>query len=654
MGKMHTIYVLGHGEFAEMNGAAPRAAFAIGSLPITMPEFRLKGVSVFEMPSQTDAYRRSVARQALRIAMWGLAVDCVLGSTRNPETLSTTWIAKATDYCRPAVPAALLMEEQQTLIHEFATCQETLRLLSSNAAIYAHAKAQQADLALSVGPAAGEEMSLEQRYRDAMTSHASIIAGWAKSLTGNVALIHPDTCAGEIQRSVLAAYLKDLGLQVVVGSAKQDDDDAGEDSTPAIPSQKAQDLAQADSCGWRLLLPVSSPVTSSVDPKFNLDGVTVSQHPEGACRTVFGDAQAVAEESPLFLDVEEIGLEPGLLMLELPEAEPIAAAGESQEAFQVRWDAWKERDMARAKRLNLDALQERLNAPARRLTSRHLNAKRQDAAKVLVTRALRTSDQPHPELVLAGQLLPDNMVEGAESAESIADWITQIASTPELLTEFTADPDAPAHLAGIGLTAESALPTQDLAKLRNDIIFSLSREAGRAMWSGDAVRLQAAIDKVAAERGLDPVALAAFVQDDVAKAMKQHDLLFTGIIAAFVSGRSEGIQWVTKLQLDGRREWIRTYVRSVAAVLVDTQRTPHWHARALQFGGFTSPAEFKQALSGLTRYEREFIRVRVSTCFAVGGHRTTMPLGTLATLVRTHASTSRVASTSHTTSPVAA
>jgi hypothetical protein len=447
-----------------------------------------------------------------------------------------------------------------------------------------------------------------------------------------------------------------LGLEVVVQGAESPDDEAGEDTSPEKTTRWVMPQDKDNGCTpWRHYVPPSDPPQPRDVVSHDFSGARITRHAEGECRSVFGAAQAVAEESPVFLDIEERGLEPGMLILELPEPEPIHTPDESPEAFQQRWNAWKERDRARAQRLSLDVVQERLNAPARRVTGRQTNHTRHPAARVLVTRALRALDQPHPELVLAGQLLPDHTVVGHELPDEVAAWITRVATDPELLREFTADPDAPAHLAGIGLTPDSVLLTQDLVRLKADIGFALLHEAGSALWDGDSARLNAAIDKIADERGLDATELRAFAQDEVAAQWRRCDLLYTGIAVAFVAGRQDGIRWATKLDMKGRRSWIQPWVQRVAAVVFHVQHTPHWKSRALNFGGFRSPSEAQRILAGISRFEREFIRLRIGGAFAVGAHRCPRPsLGVLTQRVRALAPTRRPTDMSATVSPTAA
>lgn len=658
-----------------------------------LTDFVWNGEAVFHMPAPaTDgpsAYEIAVARQAVTLAAYDMALDMATKPSWPIEQFDARWIAKASDYCRPMVPTSLIVAQLPELRKDYEDMLALLQALPSYRDMLAVTKECKAEVALH-GFQPGSTVDRMEQYREALLARLPMIQTWAKVLSQSVALCVEETHAGLQQLTVLADVLRThTSLTVVVdGEANEDE---GEDATPVVSApicRETEDEMRA-AAPWRPTLPqptVSSPAAAR--QAYDLSTATVTVYDAQSYGTEFGEVQAVAEASPLWLDIEENGLQPGLQLLDLPEPEPMPtlALSEDEQAtvqtaldarglslgsittpallallrealpshqealdtFEERYQGWMEREQQKAQRLSLDLIQERLNAPGRRILDRRAAARRHPAARVLVTRALRTPQQPHQELILAGLLLPSNDVQGTDDPVAVADWLHQVAIDPELFHEFTKDPDAPAHLANVGLTTEGVFSTGDLARLSDDLQLAILKEAGGAigLLQGPNPRLEAAIAKIAHDRGLDIQLLRGYVRE----VLQRNDRLYSAIGIAFVCGQSQGTHWQTKMRMDGRRGWIRPWIQAVAAVAYHVQHAAHWKARALAFGALT-PAEASGIWTRLSAFEREFIRIRVHSIFtytsaALGANRLvpTMPLGLAVQRARDLAAARRTAS----------
>lgn len=302
-------------------------------------------------------------------------------------------------------------------------------------------------------------------------------------------------------------------------------------------------------------------------------------------------------------------------------------------AYEEEHLQWAARERERAQRLALDLVQERLHQPGTN-AARYGRAHNPVLRKV-VTKALAAPDMTHPELALAGSLFMDAPAAmGDDTPETVAEWISQTAADPELFTELTANPDAPAPYNGIGLTHETLLPTGDLTKLWNSVKLALTKEAKSALWSGTAEdQLAAAINKIAEERQLDSVELRQLLEPQIIAEWRKRETLYTAVAVAFVTGTHNGPAWQTRIRVANRANWIQPWVQKVAAVAFIVQNAPHWKRRALEFGGIT-PTQAQEIVHSMDSFEREFIRRRIHCVFGFmstrfGEMRIThaMPLG---------------------------
>lgn len=331
-----------------------------------------------------------------------------------------------------------------------------------------------------------------------------------------------------------------------------------------------------------------------------------------------------------------------LTVLELVDVirDAVPSQAEALAAFRTEYAAWQARDRARSRALSLDLLQERLNAPGTLATKfgRHTSP----WVQLLVTEALRTPQAPNPGVVLAGTLLPAGPVVDLDHPIVVATWITQMAQDRELFHELTVNPEAPESRAYLGLVPEAVLPSAELQKLASDLEVALVREAREALWASDEAalhpKLDAAVRRLAMDRGLDAAALLNVVSETIVPKWTQKNALYSALALAFITGTDGVVEgrrtWMTRIRRDGRRAWITRWIRPVAAIAYAVQRAGHWKARALQWGGLT-PTEAEAYVRTLPDFEREFIRVRLHSAFGFmherfGAQRITptMPLGT--------------------------
>lgn len=337
------------------------------------------------------------------------------------------------------------------------------------------------------------------------------------------------------------------------------------------------------------------------------------------------------------------------------------------EAFRSEYAAWKSRDAARSRAMSLDLLQERLNAPGTRATKFGRHASRW--VQLLVTHALRQPAVAHPELVLAGTLLPDGTVieisagtapSGATSWDHdhplvVANWIRQVSQDASVFHELTVDPSAPDSRAFIGLTPDAVLPSAEIQKLAQGVELALVREAREALWASDEAalhpKLEAAVAKVAADRGLDPHVLLQVVSETIVPAWQRKNQLYTALALAFITGQDAVVDgkriWKTRIRRADKRAWIARWIRPVAAVAFTVQQTAHWKSRALAWGGITA-AEAEAYVRSLPDFELEFLRIRLHSAFGFmspkfGEQRITptMPLGTAVARSRSLAGSGR-------------